>query len=202
MHHMRYTSPALARSHVTRYTARVLRNKFYVYVWTNTRNGKQYVGKGSGSRAFQHVLDAWWGRGMRLSEAMREEGAENFQLSFVATDLTENESYALEQVKIHEWRTAEPNGYNIAVSCGRKPDPAEEAIRIDALQRAPGLTREQLRAYVDFKMGRAFEIVAMLVAMTRLYGLDPERATQIVAERHGPAIAAKVARAFRVPQHD
>lgn len=83
--------------------------KYYVYIWTNTKNGKQYVGKGCAGRAFHHFK----GCDSEVSKAMRREGRTHFALSFATTAVGEEEALYVEALKIKELRTLHPRGYNL-----------------------------------------------------------------------------------------
>jgi group I intron endonuclease len=82
---------------------------FYVYLWTNLVNGKQYVGKGVGGRAHAHK---WPGIRSILGVAMKKYGRENFELRYLATDLDEETAFAMERHAIQALETKAPYGYN------------------------------------------------------------------------------------------
>lgn len=87
-----------------------MKRDFYVYVWTNKVNGKQYVGKGHGNRATWHTP----GRKSLVSKAMSKYGREQFSLVYLFQDLSESEAYAVEARLVAQRGCLVPNGYNLA----------------------------------------------------------------------------------------
>ncbi len=82
--------------------------EFYVYLWTGS-NGKSYVGKGKGDRAYKHTCPS--GRSV-LAAAIRKHGRDSFTLEFLGTGLSEQEAFDLECSEIEARKCMVPNGYN------------------------------------------------------------------------------------------
>jgi group I intron endonuclease len=85
---------------------------YYVYCWTNTTNGKQYIGKGRGRRAREH-LSHFKTRNTHLVfyRALTKYGPDAFSLCFLALGLEEELAFELETVAISVYGT-QKNGYN------------------------------------------------------------------------------------------
>ena len=90
-----------------------------IYVWTNKRDGKQYVGKSknlSAGRPMKHFSPK--AKGL-LAEAIREQGLECFSLELRAyPNLSQDELAGKERELVLELGTLKPNGYN-----SRLPNP-------------------------------------------------------------------------------
>ncbi len=98
---------------------------YYVYTWTNLRNGKRYVGKGKGNRALAHT---YANRKGLLADAMRKHGVENFKLDLIEAQLSEPEAHALEIETIAQLGTLVPLGYNRSPGGEGLSSPSEETI--------------------------------------------------------------------------
>lgn len=87
---------------------------FYVYCWTNTLNGKRYIGKGRGGRARLHLSRAKCGRTdlPRFYRALRKYGAGAFELGFIATGLSDATARSAERTFIQMYDT-QAHGYNL-----------------------------------------------------------------------------------------
>jgi group I intron endonuclease len=83
----------------------------YVYVWTNSVNGKQYVGKGTGRRCYKHFEDA--GTKSLLHAAGLKYGRGAFSLEIVADGLGDEAAYTLEMEEIARLGSLVPLGYNL-----------------------------------------------------------------------------------------
>jgi group I intron endonuclease len=85
--------------------------KFYVYQWRNLQNGKLYIGKGFGDRAKTHMR----GRGgaPALRAAIAKYGVDSFELTFLHTEISEEEANELEMFEIERLQTKGPGGYNL-----------------------------------------------------------------------------------------
>jgi group I intron endonuclease len=83
---------------------------FYVYLWTNAVNGKQYVGKGQRDRYSSHLNPS---ATSTFSSAVRKYGRENFTCTFLAFGLTEDLALCLEAAAIKAYSTKTPCGYNL-----------------------------------------------------------------------------------------
>lgn len=84
---------------------------YYVYLWRNKLDGKCYVGKGRGKRAYSHLrVD---GSSRAFHRALRAYGADNFELSFLATNMREKLAFQVEIQVIAALNSIAPNGYNL-----------------------------------------------------------------------------------------
>jgi group I intron endonuclease len=87
---------------------------FYVYCWTNTVNGKKYVGKGKNRRAWHHMSRAKSSTATPVFyRAIRKYGKEAFHLEMLYTGLSEAEAYVMEIESIRVLGTRDPDGYNL-----------------------------------------------------------------------------------------
>lgn len=87
-----------------------MRSDYYIYCWTCSVNGKQYIGKGLRDRYSSHMNP---GAKTVLALAARKHGREAFTVEFLAKGLTENEAFAVEMAAIRDRKTIAPNGYNL-----------------------------------------------------------------------------------------
>ena len=79
---------------------------FYVYLWTNKNNGKRYVGKGNGNRAWDHVSDSSQESPISaIAQAMKKHGVENFELTFLLKNLEESIAFQWEIFFIQSYGT-------------------------------------------------------------------------------------------------
>jgi hypothetical protein len=83
---------------------------FYVYLWTNLKTGKQYVGKGNKGRAWAHFRPKAQGA---FAHAVRKHTREAFRLEVLVSGLTEEQAFAAEQEAVFRFGTLAPNGYNL-----------------------------------------------------------------------------------------
>lgn len=81
-------------------------DNFYVYCWTNKNNGKRYVGKGQGDRAWVHVQHSKSNKPRSLiARAIKKHGIENFELTFLVADIPEEHALAWEKGYIDLYKT-------------------------------------------------------------------------------------------------
>lgn len=103
----------------------------YVYVWTNNANGKQYVGKGTGGRCYEHFNKP--GRSGLLHRAAAKYGREVFSLEIVRDGLSDEAAFELEREEIARRRCVVPDGYNrTAGGDGLRSPSAETRARLSA----------------------------------------------------------------------
>jgi group I intron endonuclease len=84
---------------------------YKIYLITNIKNKKQYVGVTKFSpeeRFLQHTK-----RGFILTEAIKKYGSEFFSIELIVEVNTENDAYDLEKYYIEKYNTKAPNGYNL-----------------------------------------------------------------------------------------
>ena len=109
--------------------------QFTVYKARCWTSGKAYIGQTCRS------LEARWSQHVRvatkgyvgctlLSRAIRLHGADNFELTVLATCSSQAEVNSLERELISDHGTMTPNGYNLLTggSCGAKPEHVRAAI--------------------------------------------------------------------------
>lgn len=87
--------------------------RFYVYQWTNKTNGKRYIGKGTGQRAFRHVWKNPHHANCLLHKAINKYGRDAFDLVTLEDGLTDAESSERERYYIASRGTRAPAGYNL-----------------------------------------------------------------------------------------
>ncbi len=88
---------------------------FFVYLITNTVNGKRYVGKTKNvsRRWMTHIQAAKRGSGLLLHRAIRKYRAEHFKVEVLHRCDTDAEALALEVDEIARLATRSPHGYNL-----------------------------------------------------------------------------------------
>lgn len=161
-------------------------NRFYVYRWTNLLDGKQYVGKGTGQRAWEHVTKP--NRSGLLGRAIQKHGLGNFRLDLVEGCLSAEQAYALEIKTVTETGCIFPHGYNLTNGGEGVLNPSSE-------------TREKLAANKRGKpspckgVPRSPETRAKIAAAHRGKSVDPEHLAKLQAGDK----AAKAARSKLPP---
>ena len=84
---------------------------YKIYLITNLKNQKQYVGITKFSieeRFSQHVK-----RGFLLTEAIKKYGEEKFSTELIEEVESDERAYELEMLYIQKYKTKVPNGYNL-----------------------------------------------------------------------------------------
>jgi group I intron endonuclease len=127
---------------------------FYVYIWTNRISGKQYVGKGIGRRAADHMRSAFHKRKgcTAFYRAIALYGPEHFEMRFLATGLSEDLAFALECAAIDAYGS-QREGYN-CTSGGegvRMPRTAEHNRRISEAHKGLRHTENSKKRISDGK---------------------------------------------------
>lgn len=84
----------------------------YVYCWRNKVNGKCYIGKGRGGRAFEHLKPSQANTQL-FHRALAKYGQEAFELVYLEQGLTDAEALVREVYYIRTRQTRKPNGYNL-----------------------------------------------------------------------------------------
>jgi group I intron endonuclease len=86
----------------------------YVYVTTNLKNGKKYVG----DHSTDNLDDGYLGSGNLFTEKVKEYGKNNFQKEIIEFFNTKIEAFKEQEKWINEHNTLVPNGYNISPTGG------------------------------------------------------------------------------------
>jgi len=86
----------------------------FVYITTNTKNGKQYVGDHSSNK----LNDNYLGSGVYFQNALNEYGKENFKREILEYFDTKEEAFNAQEKCIQQYNTSVPNGYNISPKGG------------------------------------------------------------------------------------
>jgi len=86
----------------------------FVYLTTNLKNGKKYVG----SHSTEVLNDGYLGSGKLLFLAIKKYGKKNFQRIILQECEDVKESRILEEYFIKKFKTLTPNGYNISKTGG------------------------------------------------------------------------------------
>jgi group I intron endonuclease len=84
---------------------------YKIYLITNIKNKKQYIGVTKFSiedRFLQHTK-----RGFFLTEAIQKHGEQNFSIELIEEVESAERAYELEMYYIHQYNTKAPNGYNL-----------------------------------------------------------------------------------------
>ena len=88
----------------------------YVYIITNTANGKQYVGDRTCS--VDPYLDKYMGSGIAIKKAIRKYGIEQFKKEILEIVDTKNTAFDAQEKYIIKYDTLSPHGYNISPKGG------------------------------------------------------------------------------------
>jgi group I intron endonuclease len=86
----------------------------YVYVTTNIKNGKRYIG----DHSTDNLNDGYLGSGIILGHAIKKYGKENFKKEILEKFDTRKEAFDAQEKWINEYNTLRPNGYNISPKGG------------------------------------------------------------------------------------
>jgi group I intron endonuclease len=124
---------------------------YYVYMWTNTVNGKRYIGKGRGHRAMEHFKASKQGECPAFHAALAKYGRAAFVLDYLSTGIDNATACAVEVAAISAFQssTAGNRGYNISAG-GDAPDHAPESIeKMRAVARRRLSDPAAKRAWVD-----------------------------------------------------
>ena len=86
----------------------------FVYITTNSINGKRYVG----DHATDDLNDGYLGSGIYFQNALNEYKAENFRREILELFSTKQEAFDAQQKYIDKYDTLKPNGYNLSPKGG------------------------------------------------------------------------------------
>jgi group I intron endonuclease len=86
----------------------------FVYLTTNTINGKQYVGDHSSDT----INDEYLGSGYLLKIKLKEYGKENFERKILEFFNNREEAFNAQEKYIKQYNTLAPNGYNLSPKGG------------------------------------------------------------------------------------
>jgi hypothetical protein len=87
----------------------------FVYITTNLKNGRQYVG----DHSTDNLNDGYLGSGRPyFQRALNKFGKENFQKEILEFFETKEEAFKAQEKYINEYNTLSPNGYNISPKGG------------------------------------------------------------------------------------
>ena len=144
-----------------------------VYLLTNTKTGKRYVGKtkmGLARRWRQHLQAAANGAGFAIGAALRKHGAAAFTRQILGTFASENAALAAEQRWIARLRTMGRAGYNLCRggrgALGVKWTAARRARTLASIRR-PEARRKMSLASLAAKSVPAFRAKVSAEAIAR-----------------------------------
>jgi len=86
----------------------------YVYVTTDIKSGKQYIG----DHSTNNLEDGYLGSGLMLFNRIQKYGKENFKKEILEFFDTKQEAFDAQEKWINEYNTLKPNGYNISPKGG------------------------------------------------------------------------------------
>lgn len=91
--------------------------QYYVYLTTNLLNGKQYIG--------DHKINFkekkyYFGSGLLITKALKKYGEQNFIKVILEWFDTKEEAFNAQEKYINEFKTLQPNGYNISLKGGNQ----------------------------------------------------------------------------------
>ena len=98
----------------------------FVYLITNTVNGKRYVGQTTGTLAQRFWAHAHRNNCRYLYNAIQKHGKENFSIEVLFDVPTKELANEFEIEYIDKYRTLFPNGYNISPGGDERPPMSEE----------------------------------------------------------------------------
>lgn len=87
--------------------------RYFVYIITNILNNKKYIGA---HRCKCDFLESdYWGSGVAISQAILDEGIQNFTRSVLVECASEHEMYEEERRRVHIGVVRSKNYYNIVL---------------------------------------------------------------------------------------
>jgi len=103
-----------AWSEIGFYFKSMLKKFNYVYITTNSINGKQYIGDHS-----SNILeDEYLGSGKLIIKAINKYGKKKFKREIIEICESKEEAFNKQEKYINEYNTLIPNGYNISPKGG------------------------------------------------------------------------------------
>lgn len=125
----------------------------YIYLITNTVNGKRYVGQTTNTqqRWRQHIHSAKHGSAYPIHAAIRKYGVENFALRIVENVVGDRNNLLSAEVRcIQQYGSLAPNGYNLT-SGGEGVDFGDPVIRERHLQAVRKFTSDPTWQMAQFE---------------------------------------------------
>jgi len=93
----------------------IIKKKYhFVYVTINLVDGKKYIGDHSTNK----LEDGYLGSGIRISNAIKKYGKENFKRKILEFFDNKEEAFKSQYKWINEYNSLSPNGYNISPKGG------------------------------------------------------------------------------------
>ena len=83
-------------------------NYGYIYIVTDLRNGRKYIGQKKGNFDIKY-----FGSGLLITRVIKKYGTSNLELKVIDYAFDENELNELEKLWIKKYNSTFPNGYNI-----------------------------------------------------------------------------------------
>lgn len=130
----------------------------YIYILTNKKNGKQYVGQTIETRPLDRITEHFYSSSKQIiGSAIRKYGKENFNIKVISYQGASQQALdAIEQWKIAQLDTLVPNGYNLTAGGrgGKKSFEARENMREAHIQHKVNITEKELaeRTHRDRKI--------------------------------------------------
>ena len=90
------------------------KHNYYVYITTNTINGKQYVG----DHSTNDLNDKYLGSGTLIKKAISKYDLSNFKKEILEICESKKEAFNKQEKYINKYNTLSPNGYNISPTGG------------------------------------------------------------------------------------
>lgn len=90
---------------------------YYIYLITNKRNNKQYVGQTINyeKRIKEHIYGRNGNKNSIIDRAIKKYGKNNFDFSVIEITKSSQEADRLEKKYIKEFKTLKPKGYNVLI---------------------------------------------------------------------------------------
>jgi group I intron endonuclease len=90
----------------------------FVYITTNTKNNKQYIGDHSTNDLESNKTKKYLGSGVYLHNAIKKHSKKNFKKEILEFFNNKEEAFNAQEKYINKYNTLYPNGYNISPKGG------------------------------------------------------------------------------------